>query len=82
MANILLNGVLLPLMATWFIPDAIRKGGFNSFLVFTRLLIVFMTTVLCYFESKGMTALVFGGLNCILVYLGGVTFIYCTADKK
>ena len=82
MINILLNGVLLPLMATWFIPDAIKKGGYKSPQVFLKLFIVFISTLAIYFESKGWAALLLGLLNCALVYAGGVAFVYFKTKKN
>ena len=82
MINILLNGVLLPLMATWFIPEAIKKSGYDSFQVFIKLFIVFLLTTAVYFESKGLIALLLGLLNCVLVYGGGIAFIYFTNKKN
>jgi hypothetical protein len=81
MTNILLNGVLLPLMATWFIPETIRKNGYNSFQIFINLFIVFSLSTVVYYESKGWVALLLGVLNCVLVYGGGIAFVYFTNKK-
>ncbi len=81
MINILLNGVLLPLMATWFIPETIRKNGYNSFQIFIKLFIIFLLTTVVYYESKGWVALLLGMFNCALVYGGGIAFVHFTNKK-
>ncbi len=78
----LLNGVLLPLMAVWFIPDALKKSDYLSSKVLLNLLVVFSITVAIHCSSKGTEAIILAIFNCLLVYLGGLISFYFKSKKN
>jgi phosphotransferase system glucose/maltose/N-acetylglucosamine-specific IIC component len=77
----MLNGVLLPLMAVWFIPNALKKNDYISHIVLLNLLIVFSVTIAIHFDSKGMEAFALAIFNCFLVYLGALVSFYFKNKK-
>ncbi len=78
----MLNGVLLPLMAVWLIPNAFKKNDYLSHRVLLNLLIVFSVTVVVHYNSKGIEALALAVFNCGLVYLGALVSFYFKNKKR
>jgi len=82
MTNILLNGILLPLMATWFIPSAIKKHGYMSLDLATKLILVFAVSIVAYVESKGWHAIPVALFNCLLIYCAALAYLHLTQKKQ
>ena len=76
MANLILNGIILPVMATWMIPKSIKTNGLFSLQLFLKLVFVFLVSTGVYFETRGGVAPLLGLFNCMLVYAGGLTFVH------
>lgn len=82
MLTTILNGVLLPLMAVWFIPNAIERSSYLSAQVSINLAIVFCVTIIVHFENKGVNSIPIAILNSLLVYAGARVSYYFKKRKR
>lgn len=74
--TLILHGVVLPLMATLFIPVEARKNGFFSRLVLCYLLIVFSASLFVHQEKSALYRTSLSLLNVVLIYFGARLLVY------
>lgn len=80
--NIILNGVLLPLMAVYFIPTEFKANGFLNLKIMWYGVIVILVSLIAYIEKGFVHSLSISFINVVLVYVGAFVFTLLTSRNK
>lgn len=81
MMNLFLSGMIIPIFATWLLPEAIKKEGISSNRVILMLAFLFMLVTIYHIESKSWFALIIALLSCLVSYVGALAFIFFTSKN-
>ena len=77
--NIILNGVLLPLMAVYFIPTEVKANGFKNSKVAMYGVIILFISFFVYIEKGIAHSFLISCANVALVNIGAYFFVKLTS---